>query len=280
MLGAGTLFRPGIHQPLTELQLSCPDHLVLPVELIPALEPFPSTPTAAAASFVGFGAAVHRVPRVPQPDSRQDGLARARVNGYWHRGLSGTRAEESWFKREFGPENLVSRPRHGDSSDALAQAIVGKGVTGPIAEMEHFSCHFRRTTGLSSDTIVLRPRRYWTDDIEVTAEDLSVAGVNARPCGGLVFLNACGTQSVDAAAVSSVSRVLLQSGRDAVITTWCDVPDDVAYVMSKLVYGALRAGASVAEALWIARCRLLLDENNPLGLLYTAVGNGRYRLAN
>lgn len=279
-LGFGLVHQPGVLGPLTHLELSCPDHLVLPIEIVAGLESLTKTPAGRLAECVGFGASIHRVPRIARPDEVDQHVSGSHVNAFWHRGLRGARLEEKQLLRTFGRQGVRSLPNRSDTSDSVAQAISTKDspVTSPTAGIEHFSCHFSRTAGGTSDRIVLRSRRFFAPEIVVTAEDVSRCGLGIQPRGGIVILNACGTQSVDPRAVSSLARVLIQAGRNVVITSWCDVPDDLAAVMSDYIYEALTAGRSVSDALWVARGRMLLEHNNPLGLLYTAQGDGSYRL--
>ena len=62
------------------------------------------------------------------------------------------------------------------------------------------------------------------------------------------------------------------------VTTWSDVPDDVAFAMSWRFYEAFLRGETVGAALREARVRLLLEKKNPLGLPYTVYGDSRFRL--
>jgi CHAT domain-containing protein len=116
-------------------------------------------------------------------------------------------------------------------------------------------------------------------DVPVTARQIGDQGLNHTPRSGIVFLNACGTTTVNPRAVTSIVRELIYLGREVIITTWCDVPDNVAAVMSRLFYEGLLDGDTVGGALWRARGRLLREYNNPLGLLYTVQGNSRASLA-
>jgi hypothetical protein len=162
--------------------------------------------------------------------------------------------------------------------------ILKQRVPGPLAvAVEHFHCHHERSDkpGTQEDVMRLKAARWrWhsaTRETRVSAGE--IVSLGKAPVAGLVFLNACSSQLVSPRAVSSFARELLLNGRNAVVTTWADVPDDVGFTVACFFYEALLRGDSVGVSLREARVRLLLEKNNPLGLLFTVYGDSQFRLA-
>lgn len=281
-LGPGTLsYGPSV-KPIMDVELSCSNGLVLPLEILPLLNPLPLVEHPAlllAASMIGFGAACHRPTSADRANAETGNLDSNKVQFYWHADLKGARKQwkslgEQQFDRQ-GPH-----PAKGQDQEVLANLILDKGS---LASIEHFHCHHERADNESSgqqDTIRLKTARTWRSwfesEIWITATDISKIG---RPkMAGFTFLNCCSSQFVSPRAVGSFVRELLLNGRNAVISTWCDVPDDVAYLMAIYFYEAFRRGDTVGASLREARIRLLVEDNNPLGLLYTIYGDSQYRL--
>lgn len=282
-IGPGTLEESAA----LSLELVCPNSLILPVELLPVLQPVGSgadrLPPETAA-LLGFGAETSRKILRGAPLAETDGLDVTALSLYWDATLQGARREKTSLDGRFGAGLLGPSPEHRRvTRDELADQIIRKrdrpdAPQGPSA-IEHFSCHHvRGKTKSAPDIVRLKPPGWFASRIPITASDLKKRSYGMEAKGGLVFLNACGTGPVSPRAVSSFASELYECGRTAIVATWCDVPDSVAAFMSTYFYDALFSGASVGEALRRARLQLLRKKNNPLGLLYTVYGDADYRL--
>lgn len=86
----------------------------------------------------------------------------------------------------------------------------------------------------------------------------------------LVVFNACGTSAMDPTTMFSLPLLFLEEGHLGFIGTEAPVPDAVAAAFSRMFYGALLQGHTVATAVRNARWSLLRRHRNPLGLLYVA----------
>jgi hypothetical protein len=288
-LGPGTLRFGRGNPPIMDVEISCNDHLVLPAEVLPLAKPIDSEPQPGlrdAAALVGFGAACHRATAAPRAQADEALLDPRAVRFYWHVGLRGAKEQWKWICKRFKAEG--PHPEKGEDSRALAELIVLKksgSKPGPLTvAVEHFHCHHERRTdkpAAQEDVMRLKAARWkWyrgTTEVTVAADQIVSLGKTAT--AGLVFLNACSSQLVSPRAVSSFARELLLNGRNAVVTTWSDVPDDVAFAIACYFYEALLRGDTVGASLREARVRLLLEKNNPLGLLFTVYGDSQFRLA-
>lgn len=270
---------------LASVEVVCPNDMVLPVELLPILEPvFRSDQSSLvdAAALVGFGAETHR--RLPTPGNLPTTpVDKAAVSFYWDANLRGARREFRAMSQRFGSGLREPSPqqRKVKAADVAGQIVsaLSQGPSHDPAAVEHFSCHHKRGEGdKSSDILLLRARGLLTGRIRITADDLTARSYGQPRKPGLVFLNACKTQVISADTVSAVVRELMECGRTVVVATWCDVPDGVAELMSSFFYAALQDGNTVGQSLRRARLRLLLEHNNPLGLLYTVFGDSTYTL--
>jgi hypothetical protein len=285
-LGPGTLRYGPNFPPLMDVEISCNDQIVLPAEILPLADPIGSEPQAElrnAAALLGFGAACHRATTATRAEADEALLDPQAVRFYWHVGLRGAKEQWKWLCKRF--EALGPHPEKDEDSRALAELIVLKrrGPEPLAVAVEHFHCHHERSNipGTQEDVMRLKAARWrWysaTPETRISADELVTLG---RPAvAGLVFLNACSSQFVSPRAVSSFARELLLNGRNAVVTTWADVPDDVAFTIACFFYEALLRGDTVGASLREARIRLLLEKNNPLGLLFTVYGDSRFRLA-
>jgi hypothetical protein len=309
-LGPGTLAHGERYPPILDVEIVCSTDLVLPAELLPLLRPCkpvdetkPSEslewyqtvdanfrkehglvhkggdPLHDAAAMLGFGATCHRaVERTAANDALLDPRA---VRFYWDARLEGAKRQWNWFAER---DRRGPHPAKGEDSGAVVNWIVRKerqARTGGLVTcaVEHFHCHHVRANQPGAEDIVrLKSTGWWRPEVEVHAGQLAGGAFREPPAAGFVFLNACSSQFVSPRAVGSFAREFLLNGRNAVVTTWCDVPDNIGYAMASRFYEAFFRGETVGAALREARLRLLLDQKNPLGLLYTVYGDSRFRL--
>lgn len=288
-LGPGSLGYGENDSPYLDVEVTCPDQFVLPAELLPVLEPQAFGSSVAndlrvAAGMLGFGASCHRPTRllVPSNDGRLDATTMAY---YWHADLGGAHDQLRHLKGRIhtsGPHPAKREP----VASVLDRMVTVAGTMGSdrgSPAIEHFHCHHERRADEAADDVLRLKRASWglgwfVPEVRVSAGALAERQYGQPGRRGLVFLNACGSQFVAPSAVGAVARELLRGGRDAVVTTWAEVTDDLAVATSKRFYEAFLRGENVGVALREARIRLLLEHNNPLGLLYTIYGNSRFSL--
>lgn len=291
-LGPGTLtWGPG-NPPMMDVKISCNDCLVVPAEILPLANPVGSGPQAGledAVALVGFGASCHRPTTAPRAPADEALLNPQALRFYWHADLKGAREQWKWLAKRFDTEG--PHPANGEDSRVVADLIVFKGRDHrkPITvAVEHFHCHHERRGDKPTaqpDVMRLKARsrsfsisKLFSIVTEVKIHADQLLRLGTTPAAGLVFLNACSSHLVSPRAVGSFARDLLLNGRNAVVTTWSDVPDDVAFAIACYFYEALLRGDTVGASLREARVRLLLDKKNPLGLLYTVYGDSQFRL--
>jgi hypothetical protein len=94
----------------------------------------------------------------------------------------------------------------------------------------------------------------------------------------LVFMNACGSSTINPLSAASFVSVFLGNGSAGFIGAETRIPDAFATEYAKVFYNRVVGGASIGEALRDAKWELLARYMNPLGVLYTLHGNPDLRL--
>jgi CHAT domain len=248
--------------------------------------------TAFARRFLGFSAAVRRVPYVC---ASMGGLPTARrlegppltLSFAWYAQMPGARDEHEFFvaladKIELNgpwPTSALSRDT---VLKALAEGLVDPrrryvGQSGRPVQVLHFACHC--DTGFNSPSEYELELSGGSGSQRITLEQLNAQysfGLREQqesPDRPLVFLNACGATHQDPRHMYSWPEWFLQTGHLAVIGPETLVPDATAAYYARFFYQAVLANQSVGEALVFARRKLLLKYGNPLGLLYVLYGD-------
>jgi hypothetical protein len=95
----------------------------------------------------------------------------------------------------------------------------------------------------------------------------------------LVFVNACGSTTMDPHSAASILTPFTKNHNRGLIGTMARIPDRFAARFSQAFYYELFSGRTIGRALHEARWRMLKDRANPLGLLYTHFGDAGLRVA-
>jgi hypothetical protein len=145
-------------------------------------------------------------------------------------------------------------------------------------QIQHFACHCYASGPDSADWSIRLSDQH--AQAEITMEDLidsmgdfGADGTEGRPPLPLVFMNACGSSTINATSAVSFVNFFMDNQNRGFIWTETRIPDDFAAAFSKVFYSQLLTGATVGQALHSAKWQLLAQENNPLGILYTLYGN-------
>ena len=272
--------------------VEAPDEF-LPVELLPLLEPRwpPRLNTkedieAAAGCFLGFAAVTRRV--AARRTIPQDPVLRRAPTlpvAFFHDWTMPGAEREATFLRTLGRRLALDEGWSGSARnvDEVAEALsrrifAARGSTVSIGDqIQHFACHC-----FSGEA----PATAWSIRLETAAGSADVGMEllidklgdqwheldDERPSLPLVFMNACGTSTIDPSSAISFVDVFLDNGNRGFIGTETRVPDVFAAAFSGVFYDRLLAGENVGHALHHARWALLRG-NNPLGILYTLYGN-------
>lgn len=96
----------------------------------------------------------------------------------------------------------------------------------------------------------------------------------------LIFINACGSSTINPASCGSFPELFLgrQYGYVGLIGTIIAIPDAFAADFSKNLYSQLLKGKSLSVAMHIARWHALVREKNLLGILYNLYAGSEIRL--
>jgi hypothetical protein len=149
----------------------------------------------------------------------------------------------------------------------------------PPAHIVHFACHCHTDKKFDDDWEIELGRPVAPS--KVTFYDLrqgflkDATSASIRP---LVFMNACGSSVINATTSASFQRWFLANGHRGFIGTETAVPDKVAAVFAKGLYGALMDGQPLGQALVLARRSLVENCSNPLGILWVIQADPRLRL--
>jgi hypothetical protein len=101
-----------------------------------------------------------------------------------------------------------------------------------------------------------------------------------RPIRPLVFFNACGSAAVDPVGASSFPDLFLSRGLGFLgfIGTEATIPDAFAAAFARAFYGYLLQGMEIGHALYASRWKLLQENRNPLGMLYSLYAEPEIRV--
>jgi hypothetical protein len=257
----------------------------------------------AMADILGFAAITRRVlvesnargGSDPAPQQLVTSENKLQVRYVRHLALVGASRQQVYFDRHGAVVDLVGPvpAPTGDFPVPLGTQVLNPAAGGlseeqlpaGIDQILHFHCH-HGTTRLKVDF----PYDFWAksklvfrDDppIEVTVDELEEdvlfpgprreLGPMDRP---LVFLNAC-SGDFQPLSTQSFSKLFTFNRNRGVISTSIRVPDTVAASFASFFYDSLLfdPGTTVGAALHEAKVKLLTRLNNPLGLLYTYVGD-------
>jgi hypothetical protein len=260
----------------------------LPLEFLPVfkLDSWPriiddlETLEEAARRFPGFSAIIKREfynMKVPQ-DTVLRGDPKLPLKCFFEQSLPGAAVEVEFFR---GNQAIDLDGPWPDSKlqgfpDLLAQYLqfaeqsFKGGLRSQADQIQHFVCHCVINEGIPSNSSLIL-----SENDAVTIADLQAAltppsKLRNREPGPLIFLNACGSASMDPMVVASFPRFFLRDNHNrGFIGTETNVPDKFAAEFSRCFYDDLLNGVRLGEAIYNAKWKMLCNANNPLGILYT-----------
>ncbi|WP_157767631.1 CHAT domain-containing protein [Actinosynnema pretiosum] len=262
---------------------------LLPLEFLPVFDLHAlAVPVTGHADFVercrsliGFACVVRRAVLVRTPS---DGRGEVRpLDGrvlvrYLHDGsLPGSGVERAWFEDAVGWVELRGpHPGESETPKEVARAITRAGESGRGDHVQHFSCHCD-TTGDSALRYELSLRGEG-GSVRLTLGELGEAfmlGDDREDAPlPLVFLNACGSSTVDPKTSLSFPQLFLENGNRGFLGTEIAIPDEEAAAFAVAFYRSfLVEGVGFGRSVHRARETLLHRHGNPLGLAYSAYGN-------
>lgn len=151
-------------------------------------------------------------------------------------------------------------------------------------EIHHLSCHCGTEKLASGDHwLSLSDKEVAIIDIEnALAEFKDALQIRReRESQPLVFFNACGSSKILPHGMTSFPEFFLkQIGSCGFIGSEIRIPDLFASYFTKLFYQYLIIGYGVGEAVFMARRKMLIQHQNPLGILYKIYGDPYLRVSN
>lgn len=165
-----------------------------------------------------------------------------------------------------------------------AQRLDGQPRSIPD-QIHHFACHCDTFGTPSQDRLILGaaggPQFSMTlERLKVRLGELAEKGKVSAEEMPLVFLNACGSASVDQRQLGSFVKFFLLNRNRGFIGAQTMIPDLFASEFAKYFYSNLVSrGLTVGEAVLRARRKLAERHRNLLGILYMHYGPAELRLA-
>lgn len=154
-------------------------------------------------------------------------------------------------------------------------------------QIQHLTCHFTRHSD-GKEILGLREGAGEITDLNIDLRVLGSALLQASrtpmfppEClGPLIFLNACGSGSIDPTGRISLVELLLNwSPARAIVATQTPVDFPLAARFARLVYQNLFDGHPLGHAVHRARWELIDKEQLPFGLFYLLYGNAELKIA-
>jgi hypothetical protein len=156
----------------------------------------------------------------------------------------------------------------------LRTAVVG-GRRLVSDQIQHFACHCD-TTGPETDEYAIRLGAAGGAGAYISLAQIRKGLARAaeqtdgqQPSLPLIFLNACGSASVDYRGAASFPARFLSAGNRGFIGTETNIPDVFAARFAERFYSHLLSGDPVGRALNKAKWDMTITRRNPLGILYT-----------
>jgi hypothetical protein len=280
------------------IDIVAPADAFLPVELFPlfdqhwpdAIESWDQLQTAAL-SFVGFSAVTRRVPPnglqagsglkskpLPIAFVPYEGMPAASVEADRLACLADVALDEPLPHRQLAKDEaariLSARIWNGEGT---------YGLWGTLNdEILHFACHCdsdSRSGGDWSLTVGTKlGSRVKMGELGVQLARRRREGKAIHRATPLVFMNACGTSSINSSSAASFVSLFLDNRSRVFIGTETRVPDEFAAAFSQVFYRRLLNSMTVAGAIHGAKWDMLERYKNPLGILYTLYGDPDLRV--
>lgn len=279
----------------------------IPFEMLPLLEletpdEYKGDLHRVAASFLAFSSIVKRnIGTAPPKTVRLLATPRLPVKSFLYRGLPGVdRANK--FLRDNELIDLDSdwpdkkTPKGLDFAEDLATHLwePGKSFIGhdrrPPAQIYFFACHCDTQKAYHGDyTLEFHTGEAWPKngkrivDLDTLTDALDKLRRNYsgdRRMRPLIFLSACGSATVDPAGAGSFPDLFLKRnlGFFGFIGTQATIPDAFAAAFAQAFYEYLLDGWDIGCALHASRWKLLSEQGNPLGILYSLYAEPEIRI--
>lgn len=273
----------------------------LPIDLLPILHPFykpKDTETMddvarIAGTFLGFSAIVRRIFAGTGPGTRLhvENTGSFPLKMFWDGDLPGAKNARTFFEENNAHFDLKGGPwpNGAECSDAnlfceQAANYLGDSGTSFDSDARHrpdqlcyFFCHCDTSAKNSGDYLLYFarggwPRREQAVKLRNLRDELHLRNrephrrTAPRP---LVFLNACGSASLDPSAATSFPDLFLKMGFLGFIGTEATVPDAFGSLFAEVFFRHFVGGLPLGRALHAARWHMLRKHSSPLGILYT-----------
>jgi hypothetical protein len=239
--------------------------------------------------FLGFGTMVRRVTGEQIETEPLEGRPPLAMQ-LMRFDLEGAVAEEAYFGRT-RTRFALEGPSHPDvlGADAVERVIDvlydpglrldGLPRTGATAQIHHLACHCD-TTSTEDDNYVFTLGDDGEHRCPVTLGALRDGFRKRIPEHGrygrprpLVVMNACGSSAISVRTSASFPKWFLKTRHRAFVGTETDIPDLVGAAFAARLYDALLGHLPLGVAVVLARRRLMAEEHNPLGLVYSLYGD-------
>lgn len=271
----------------------------VPLELLPIFDPtnWPSIPSDQQAlsvlvrRFPGFCAIIKReFPRLPVSHDlvlKNDPKLPLRCFGNVdYQDLPAAAKELGFFKSKGEYFDLKGPwpPSTGLSAQDFSEKLLNylqfaeessdEETESPIDEIQHFICHCDIDSKLFAQSFLRLSQeneiRIWELQAAFAAHAVAESPRAKPQSAPLIFLNACGASRIDPMAVTSFPQLFVVDNKNrGFIGTETNVPDDFAAAFSAAFYTELLGGSTLGKAIQNAKWKMLLEQNNPLGIIYT-----------
>ncbi len=279
---------PKSYASLYEVQVKAPSGFLLPLDLLPLGSPEKATfggPEDLEEMASIFGGFVARI--------RYDGLyagSHSHPTPEGPRALLDLRSQSApgyldMAKRlaKFGPSPTVCGPYPSADGFATPEDVARSCATtevlakeGVVPDLVHIYCH-GYTWEDPARTLILELVDAKNNTVFVDGGHFDKAMKAKMRAGGgagpIVFLNACHSLGHIGSETYSTALMLVESGTRAVLGVRDEVPSSVAVAISDAVLRKMGDGAELGRAIVAARWELLMEEANPLGLLFAVFGD-------
>lgn len=218
------------------------------------------------------------------------------IKVFWNSTLGSAASEVKFFESRKETFDVEGPWPTADSFNADRTGVVERQIIfpsfrldgssrSPPDQVQHFVCHCD-TLGPSLDYTFTLGLDTKQQQHAVSLANLKDWQIDAASKGELencdmplIFLNACGSAAIDPQQVGSFVRFFLHNKNRGFIGTMTLVPDTFALKFAELFYtGLARDRATVGEAIYHTRRKLVKVYRNPLGILYMHFGRSELRL--
>lgn len=271
----------------------------IPFDMLPLLDYDPDIPRTSSdlqdlgklvCCFLGFSAIVKRqVGKSVGSANILENTDRLPVKMFIYRNSRGSLKQEdnlryhSHIDADEAWPNAMASPSQADFAGQLARHLwEAKTRFGTARKFPdqicHFSCHSETTPNLPASRYEIQLHNGDLVGGTCTVDLLSLTNALSRlrtrnekdqlprP---FVFLNSCGSGSLDPSAAGSFPELFLSQRFCGFIGTETIVPENFAAEFAREFYENLLHAGTVGKAFLLARWNLLKAYNNPMGLIYT-----------